>query len=374
MTVQQNLSFYRDTPGPYSALLQKRDRGEPITDNDLRKSRSAILSDGLTKPFVYSVVRNKDGSTVGYLVGTMHHCNEEMLHNFTIRKVVESCSYFFMEILPSWYASKSPSDLIGLVVGSSLNEPLARLGMDFQMDCSLCMLARSNNIDCEALATNEEQEIREKLLALPATYIKGCNGKEYLVTSKLNSNQTTVTVRPENEVAKGTCEWNCSRTEEEKALETAEYYQRGSSIQLHSFLVNTTGFLQETIFNPNILWAKRSIIPAFTQLSTGKRPICVLLGAEHLFGQAGSSDQISIIKILRENGFTVTRVASERDIVMKELSANEATISKADKDQTVKLLYEEGARQDHCKMVAALVLIGALATVTLSCIASYYRS
>ena len=156
-------SFYCDTPGPYSALLQKRDRGEDVSGPEMEAARRAVLSNGLTNPFVYRVIRTDDGVLVGYLVGTLHYCNRAMLENPDIQRAVTLCGRLFMEKLPPWYPAASPAALVGKSAGCPFSSHiLPRFGMDVLMDSSLCMLAQSRNINCEALETDEEHESRTR--------------------------------------------------------------------------------------------------------------------------------------------------------------------------------------------------------------------
>ena len=78
---------------------------------------------------------------------------------------------------------------------------------------------------------------------------------------------------------------------------------------MHSFMVNLGAeCLQKLIFEPNVRWANRSIIPAFTQR---KGPICVVTGLYHLLGLPSDPAQTSLIKILRDNGFSVVRETAD---------------------------------------------------------------
>ena len=282
--------FYRDIPGAYSALLQRRTRGESISVQDLQKACSDVLSNGLDRPFVYSVVRNADGVLVGHLIGTSHCCNQAMLNNGKILDIVRTCGRFFMEWLPKWCVDISPSDFVGgaCIIDSS-PEILPRLGMKFMMDCSLCMVARSEGIGYEVFETDDEHKIRIESVEEEVSRVRvTADGFEY--ASRKNRNGEY-----QQALAQGTVSWESSLTDEEKEVEMVEYYQRGSAQQMYSYMLNLgTSILQKIIFQPNVTWTTRSIIPALTKFKSGDRPICVAVGVNHLLGQPSDSQQTSI--------------------------------------------------------------------------------
>ena len=161
--MSQSLSIYVDTPGPYSRLLQDRDLGASVSNDALRKAASAVSSNGLTEQFIYCVAQQEDDRNVGYLIGTSHYCNEQMVANpaFQIILTPSRCSQLFMEKLPSWYASTPPEALVGKICVRPFSKQLiAQLGMKIAMDNTLCAFARSQNIDCQPLETKEESQKR----------------------------------------------------------------------------------------------------------------------------------------------------------------------------------------------------------------------
>jgi hypothetical protein len=200
-----------------------------------------------------------------------------------------------MEKLPSWYASTPPEALVSRICARPFsNQLIAQMGMKIAMDSTLCAFARSQNIDCQPLETKEESQKRiDALDRKVAHHILWDQQFHYLRDAS----------------SKAAFQWHISRSEEEKILETTEYYQRGCARQLHRFMeIVPKQDLQEAIFKPNVLWAQKSIIPALRQQKDGKS-ICVMVGVNHLLGDPDAPEQTSIIKLLREQGFKVARIA-----------------------------------------------------------------
>lgn len=295
--MSQSLSIYVDTPGPYSRLLQDRDLGTSVSKDALQQAASTILSNGLTDPFIYRVAQQEDDRNVGYLIGTSHYCNEQMVTNpaFQIILTPSRCSRLFTEKLPPWYASTPPEALVGTICARPFsNQLIAQMGMRIAMDNTLCALARSQNIDCQALETEEESQ--QRIAALNRVVKHNILWDQQFHYLGDDSSKTSF-------------QWYISRTEEERSLEIMEYYQRGCAKQLHRFMETTPQQdLQEAIFKTNVLWTQRSIIPALRQQKDGKS-ICVMVGVNHLLGAPSAPEQTSIIKLLREQGFKVARLA-----------------------------------------------------------------
>ena len=291
-----SLSFYVEEPGPYSRLLQDRDRGVTVLKKSLSNAASDILSKGLINPFVYTVTR-EDENILGYLIGTQHCCNKASIETPIFQRIITKCDLLFMERLPCWYDSTPPSALAGRVTFKCppSDDILTRFGLDLSMDESLCALARSHNTECRELET--EDEAKQRVLILREAASHSANLIDYDSPAKRESFIV----------------WHNSRSEEERALEFAEFYQFGKAQLIHNFFMSLLplGILQISTFKPNVLWTERSIIPSLAYAEREKKTICIMVGAAHLLGAVSAPEQTGIIKLLRAKGFKVTRITAE---------------------------------------------------------------
>jgi hypothetical protein len=294
-------AFYKDPPGPYSSLLQQRDIGHPVSKESLESAAKDVLKDGITKPFIYNV-RSKDSQRLlGHLVGTTHYCNLAMIQNPALEDVASRCSLFFMEHLPHWYEKAEVASLKGRISTCPSSENLAaKLGLGVMMDSTLCIRARSLNVECRGLDSIEESRIRGQFLSKKPLFALDQSGNEYRLGSEGKQNAPF-------QLPKGSIAQFDLRSDEETLVEMLEFYQSGSSSQLFNFMMIGMGDLDEAIFKANRVWAERSIIPALHSVKDGELPICVVVGVNHLFSLPSAADQTGLIKILRDHGFDVKK-------------------------------------------------------------------
>ena len=321
MAVLSNTSFYVETPGKFSELLQARDNGQTVEYADVVKIGLPILSKGIEAPFVYTIIRKTDRVIVGHLVGTINVCNAAMLKNPTIQKAVTNSSLILMDKLPQWYHSTPADHLRGRVSTLENSDDIgSKWGVNIFMGPSLCAIAKSHHIECQEMDTDLDRT-RRKITEenFKSSLIDDEElGPHIVKVSQISQSLCEISETPceKTAVAKGTSVWMNSRNKFEKLVEFLEWYQKGSYAQMNSFFVNTAHWeLRDSTLSTNAHWANKFIIPAFQNLRKGTNPVCVLIGINHLLGPENS--QNNLLKILEENGFIIRRFHPEKRTVKK---------------------------------------------------------
>ena len=306
------MTFYVDKPGPYSALLRQRDEGKEVSDSEMKQVVSRLANGRLVYPFVYEIKSNE--SVVGHLIGTYHKCNLAMAKDPVMERVVKSSGRLFVESLQPWYESCNVALIRPSAVFKDATSAKDHFGpeVDFRylMDCNLCLIAKRENIACEAL------EMEEGHLKRQQSFERHEQDPLCTFTIDKNKNEYVMEGDSRRPIAKGSISWLQSRSTTEKHLETLEFYQGGSALQIHSIMINTQSFktLKSLAYEPNVLWAQEKILPALRALKAKDKPIAIAVGVNHLIAKPDDPLQVSLIKILRNSGFTVDRLPKSTEI------------------------------------------------------------
>ncbi len=267
----------------------------------MEEAAKNVLKAGISRPFIYNVTSKDIQHPVGRLIGTAHYCNSSMVANQALVDASSRCSLFFMERLPIWYGKADTTSCVGGIFCCPFSDNLlARKGLNVMMDSTLCLRASSNGIECRGLESFEDCETRGQWFKELPQFGFDQSGNEYRISVQCSQEKHHL-------LSKGSLSYLTNRSDEEIAIEGTEFYQMGSANQLFNIMMIGHGNLDEAIFKPSAIWAKRSIIPAFQSIREGELPVCVAVGVTHLCSRSSEKEQVGLINILRNHGFDVKR-------------------------------------------------------------------
>lgn len=309
-------SFYYKHDGEYSKLLQARINGHSVSKGELDAAEATVKTAKIASPFLYEIKRPAADAAakaqlVGYLIGTRHLISKQMMDTPLFQRVIAASSQVFGEepfeqfIIKGSIATalKTASDLM-----PSIYKDLSTC--DVPMDLMLYKYALDQDIPYRGLPKIEEIAQRKAHMEsiLYNQWSSPGRPDKMLLAFKNTSSSDLSPIVIERDLPIGSVIRYKKTTSTERDIEELEFYQKGSTVELFNRIHSQFYDLDKIIFEPNRRWCSRTILPALAQVKMGEKPVCVAVGVCHLMGRASEKKETSIIKILRENGFDVTRI------------------------------------------------------------------